>query len=155
MRTTQGRCLLSDLRGLTGEVSLSPQRHAYYPDQRVFLLSTQRTQVRLFNIFEKTQGRKNSTAQKTQGFFRPKSNETVVTVVTWISNLRLILALLDKAKVPILREAHQKYAILEIYQALLWSIVSISRKISFIGNIAYLHTNCVFIRAAQCIDKEI
>ena len=36
------------------------------------------------------------------------------------------------------------YVILEIYQALLWSIVSISRKISFIGNIAYLH-NCVFM----------
>ena len=37
-----------------------------------------------------------------------------------------------------------QYDWLEIYQALLWSIVSISRKISFIGNIAYLH-NCVFM----------
>ena len=35
-----------------------------------------------FNIFEKTQGRKNSTAQKTQRFFRPKLNEPVAIVVT-------------------------------------------------------------------------
>ena len=33
-----------------------------------------------FNIFEKTQARKNSTVQKTQGFFRPKLNEPVVIV---------------------------------------------------------------------------
>ena len=35
-----------------------------------------------FNIFEKTQARKNSTAQKTQRFFRPKLNEPVAIVVT-------------------------------------------------------------------------
>ena len=40
-----------------------------------------------FNIFEKTQARKNSTVQKTQGFFRPKLNEPVVIVAKWISKL--------------------------------------------------------------------
>ena len=35
-----------------------------------------------FNIFEKTQDQKNSTAQKTQRFFRPKLNEPVAIVVT-------------------------------------------------------------------------
>ena len=35
-----------------------------------------------FNIFEKTQARKNTTAQKTQRFFRPKLNELVAIVVT-------------------------------------------------------------------------
>ena len=32
----------------------------------------------VFNIFEKTQARKNSTAQKTQRFFRPKPVAIVV-----------------------------------------------------------------------------
>ena len=47
-----------------------------------------------FNIFEKTQAQKNSTAQKTQGFFSPKLNEPVVIVVKWISKLSLFLVFL-------------------------------------------------------------
>ena len=35
-----------------------------------------------FNIFEKTQAQKNSMAQKTQRFFRPKLNKPVAIVVT-------------------------------------------------------------------------
>ena len=45
-----------------------------------------------FNIFEKTQARKNSTLQKTQRFFRPKLNKPVAIVVT--SKLILSSALL-------------------------------------------------------------
>ena len=41
-------------------------------------------QAYFFNIFEKTQARKNSTAQKTQGFFRLKLNEPVAKVVAGI-----------------------------------------------------------------------
>ena len=39
-----------------------------------------------FNIFEKTQARKNSTAQKTQRFFRPKLNQLVAIVVLFARN---------------------------------------------------------------------
>ena len=51
-------------------------------------------QAFFFNIFEKTQAQKNSTAQKTQGFFSPKLNEPVVIVVKWISKLSLFLVFL-------------------------------------------------------------
>ena len=45
-----------------------------------------------FNVFEKTQAQKNSTGQKT--IFRPKLNELVAIVVTWISKLIIFSELL-------------------------------------------------------------
>ena len=52
-----------------------------------------------FNIFEKTQAQKNSTARKTQGFFRQKLSEPVVKVVAGISKFIQYLAFGQK-KVP-------------------------------------------------------
>ena len=45
------------------------------------------SQAYFLNIFAKIQAGKNSTVQKTQGFFRPKLNEPVVIVAKWISKL--------------------------------------------------------------------
>ena len=52
-------------------IPLSPAKNHYIIESRLF-----------FNIFEKTQAQKKSTAQKTQQFFRPKLNEPVAIVVT-------------------------------------------------------------------------
>ena len=51
------------------------------------LLKSTKPKTAFFNVFEKTQARKNSTVQKTQGFFRPKLNKPVVIVAKWISKL--------------------------------------------------------------------
>ena len=63
-----------------------------------------------FNIFEKTQARKNSTDQKTQGFFRPKLNELVVIVAKWISKLILFSAFfaVNEPKLGILGKARRR-----------------------------------------------
>ena len=69
-------------------------------------------QAYFFNIFEKTQAQRNSTAQKTQGFFRLKLNEPVVKVVKGISKNIKIFSILAKKQVlnkcKVVRSAQKK-----------------------------------------------
>ena len=79
--------------------SYHPQLLVYYLLTILsFIFSSSRydrlIQVFFFNIFEKTLAQKNSTGQKTQGFFSPKLNVPVVIVVKWISKLSLFLVFL-------------------------------------------------------------